>query len=365
MGGAMFSARPVKAIETMFGRLKTALGCAMALALALTAIAGCASVPQRSQSAPQPVAQAAKPSTKTDEINKALSAAAAQSAGTSKDYRIGPDDLLQITIYNIPEQEARVTPRNTSVRVSQDGMIVLPLLGQMEVRGKTTADLESDLNKRYAKFIRNPQIGVLVAEIRQRVSVMGAVQKPGVFDLTGPRSVVDALALAGGVTEKAGNQVHVYRQDSKGGRQSIVMDLTTLASGAGIAGDDKMNFSLEAGDVVNVPQSGMFFVDGAVKNPGSYALGRNYTLTQAVAMAGGADPELADYTEVTINRRQAGENAQIIPVNLSEVSAGRAADPQVQADDVILVPMSSFKYFVKRFVGTIFSGVSAGSVVGR
>jgi polysaccharide export outer membrane protein len=159
--------------------------------------------------------------------------------------------------------------------------------------------------------------------------------------------------------------VHVYREDGKGGRQSIVMDLTMLANGGGIAGNDKMNFALQAGDVVNVPQSGMFFVDGAVKNPGSYALGRSYTLTQAVAMAGGADPELADYTEVTINRRQAAGTAQVIPVNLTDVSAGRAPDPPVQADDVILVPMSSFKYFVKRFVGTIFSGISAGSFVGR
>jgi polysaccharide export outer membrane protein len=294
--------------------------------------------------------------------------ASQQSAGSSKDYRLGPDDLVQITIYNIPEQEARVTPRSTTLRVSQDGMIVLPLLGQMEVRGKTTGELEQDLNKRYAKFIRNPQIGVLVMEFRQRVSVMGAVQKPGVFDLTGPRSVVDALALAGGVTEKAGNQVHVYRQDATGGRQSIVMDLTVLASGGGPFAASKdvapVNMSLQAGDVVHVPQSGMFFVDGAVKKPGSYALGRSYTVSQALATAGGVDPELADYSGVTINRRQSSEKVEIIPVDLNAVSAGRAPDPQLQPDDVLLVPMSSVKYFVKRFVGTIFSGISASSFVG-
>jgi polysaccharide export outer membrane protein len=330
--------------------------------------AGCAA-PQRYPSSysreGSQATRAASPN--VEEINKALSAASQQTTGSSKDYKLGPDDLLQITIYNIPEQEARVTPRTVTLRVSQDGMVAIPLVGQMAVRGKTTGDLERELNKRYARFIRNPQVGVLVTEFRQRVSVMGAVQKPGVFELTGPRTVVDALALAGGVTEKAGNQVHVYRQDAAGARQSMVIDLTMLANSTGetVNGGAHINMPLQAGDVVNVPQSGMFFVDGAVGKPGSYALGRNYTVTQAVATAGGADPELADYEAVTINRRVSPEKVEIIPVDLKAISAGQAADLQLQADDVVLVPMSSFKYFVKRFVGTIFSGVSAGSFMGR
>lgn len=300
-------------------------------------------------------------SPRVEEINQALSASAAQqSLGSTRDYRLGPDDLVQITIYNIPETEARVTPRNMTLRVSQDGMVMLPLIGQMEVRGKSPAELEQELNKRYGKFIRNPQIGVSVMEFRQRVTVMGAVAKPGVIELTGPKSVVDALAVAGGVTERAGNQVHIYRQDANGGRQSMVMDLTVLASSGGQMGGDKnglpANMLLQAGDVVNVPASGMFFVDGAVFKPGSYTLARSYSLTQALATAGGVNPELADYSGITINRRKSPETVEIIPVDLSAVTDGRAPDPQLQPDDVVLVPMSSFKYFVRRFVGTIFSG---------
>jgi polysaccharide export outer membrane protein len=351
--------------------MKAITGARFALTLATIIAGGCA-VPQKypTQSrAPESAPAASAVSPKVEEINKAISAASQQSAGSSKDYKLGPDDLIQITIYNIPEQEARVTPRTTTLRVSQDGVVVIPLLGQMQVRGKTAGELEGELNKRYAKYIRNPQVGVLVMEFRQRVSVMGAVQKPGVFDLTGPRSVVDALALAGGVTEKAGNQVHVYRQDAAGTRQSMVIDLTMLANSTGHVSNQNgaapINMPLQAGDVVNVPQSGMFFVDGAVGKPGSYALGRNYTVSQALATAGGVDPELADYEAVTINRRVSPEKVEIIPVDLKAVTAGRAVDPQLQADDVVLVPMSSLKYFVKRFVGTIFSGVSAGSFMGR
>jgi polysaccharide export outer membrane protein len=247
-------------------------------------------------------------------------------------------------------------------------MIVVPLVGELAIKDMTTADVERELRQRYSKYIRSPQVGVMVTEYRQRVSVMGAVQKPGVFELTGRKSVIDMLALAGGVTERAGSQVHVYRQDSQGGRQSTVIDLMMLATNAAGGGDDKsgtaLNAPLQAGDVVNVPQAGMFFVDGAVGKPGSYPLGRNYTLSQALATAGGVNPELADYGAISINRRQGPNKMQTIPVNLDDVMAGAAADPQVQPDDVILVPMSGFKYFVKRFVGTIVSGVSIGGFAG-
>jgi polysaccharide export outer membrane protein len=341
------------------------------LVLVLAAIIGCGSVAQQSQPNQAPSAQpppAQGGTNAINQINEALSLSATNSTGSTLDYRIGPDDLLQITIYNIPEQEARATPRTVMLRVSQEGAIVVPLIGEVQVKGMTIADVQSQLAKRYSKYIRNPQVGVLVSEYRQRVSVMGAVQKPGVFELTGPKTVMDGLALAGGITERAGNQVHVYRQDEKGNRQSIVIDLMTLANHNGVIMDDKnsqaVNMALQAGDVVNVPQTGMFFVDGAVGKPGSYALGRNYTLSQALATAGGVNPELADYSAVSINRRSGPERMETITVDLNGVMAGTKNDPQVRPDDVILVPMSGFKYFVKRFIGTIVSGVTVGSFVG-
>jgi polysaccharide export outer membrane protein len=338
---------------------------------------GCGSVPPPAQIANQkntkdtPVASAS--SSAANEINKSLSFLASQSTSSPADYRIGPEDLVQVTIYNIPEQDARVTPRTVILRVSQQGVIVVPLVGEMTVKGMTTAALESELRKRYTKYIRNPQVGVLITEYRQRVSVMGAVQKPAVFELTGPKSVIDMLAMAGGVTEKAGNQVHVYRQDSEGRRQSAVIDLMVLANGAGAsmvaANVDAsqaavVNMPVQGGDVINVPHAGTFFVDGAVRKPGSYPLGRQYTLTQALATAGGVDPELADYSAISIFRRRGPAKVETIPVNLSAITQGGAADPQLEADDVVLVPMSSVKYFVKRFVGSIISGVSLGSFIG-
>ncbi|HWO40414.1 MAG TPA: polysaccharide biosynthesis/export family protein [Candidatus Eisenbacteria bacterium] len=343
---------------------------ALAIAwLSALVAAGCGAVPDRPKTANLPSADPPASSAAVNEINQSLSMLASQTNSSPADYRIGPDDLIQITIYNIPEQEARITPRTVLLRVSQQGSVVAPLVGELPIGGMTTREAERELAKRYAKYIRDPQIGVLVTEYRQRVSVMGAVQKPGVFELTGPKSVIDMLALAGGVTEKAGNQVHLYRQDSQGRRQSAVIDLLVLASG-GSAGSlatgadaAAVNMPVQGGDVINVPHAGTFFVDGAVRKPGSYPLGRHYTLTQALAMAGGADPELADYDEITIYRRRGPANTETITVDLTAVNRG-AKDPTIEPDDVILVPMSGVKYFVKRFVGTIISGVSFGSFVG-
>jgi polysaccharide export outer membrane protein len=302
------------------------------------------------------------------DINQSLSLMAAQSISSSADYRIGPDDMLQITIHNIPEADARLTPKTLGLRVSQQGIIVVPLIGEVPAGGMTTGDLERELAKRYEKYIRNPHIGVLITEYRQRVSVMGAVQKAGVFELQGPRTVIDMLALAGGVSDRAGNQVHVYRQDGKGGRQSFVIDLMVLANTTGLVMNEQntamINMAVQAGDVVNVPQSGMFFVDGAVGRPGSYPLGRNYTITQALATAGGVNMELADSSSVTIYRRLGPDKMQSIPVDLNKVMALSAPDPQVQPDDVVSVPMSGFKYFVRRFIGTLITGTSVGSIAG-
>jgi polysaccharide export outer membrane protein len=303
------------------------------------------------------------PSAVINEINQALSIAAAQSSSSANNYRIGPEDLVQVTVYNIPEQDARVTPRTVILRVSQEGEIVLPLIGEVAVKGKTIGEVEQELKTRYAKYIRTPQIGVLVTEYRQRVSVMGAVQKPGVFPLMGPGTVIDMVAQAGGITDKAGNQVLLYRLQPNGQRETAVIDLMVLANMSGQIIDSKdatmVNMPVKAGDVINVPQAGMFFVDGAIRKPGSYPLSRNYTLTQALAAAGGADVELADYGSISIYRRHGPTNVETITVDLNDVRAQKSADPKVQSDDVIVVPMSGWKYFVKRFVGTIISGTSA------
>jgi polysaccharide export outer membrane protein len=156
--------------------------------------------------------------------------------------------------------------------------------------------------------------------------------------------------MAGGISERAGSQVHIYRQGPEG-RQSHVIDLLVLANHPGL-----VNMPVQAGDVLNVQQAGMFFVDGAVLKPGSYALTRPYTLTQALTVAGGVIRTLASYGDISIFRRRNGLEAEKIPVDLSAIWDGKTSDPGIEADDVIVVPISTVKYVVERFLGRIGFG---------
>jgi polysaccharide export outer membrane protein len=319
------------------------------LGLSLCALCGvgCAAAPQSRVSPPATVAT----SPAINEINNALASAALQVPAASADYRLGPEDVLQITLFNVPPAEASVTPRTTEVRIDQQGKITLPLLGDIVAGGLTTAALEQLLQQRYNEYLHNPQVGVQVKDYRsQQVSVMGAVGQPGVFQLTGPRTLADLLSIAGGIDEKAGGQVHIYRQGPEG-RQTHVVDLLALANNPGL-----VNMPVQASDVINVPRAGMFFVDGAVKNPGSFALSRPYTLSQALAMAGGVVDALAKYDDISILRRQNAREAERISVDLKKIQAARAPDPLIEPEDVIVVPISTGKWFVERFIGRIGLG---------
>ena len=304
-------------------------------------------------------------STGASAINRALGTLALHTGLGIADYQIGPEDLLQITLFNVSAED-KVTPRILTLRVSQQGLLSLPLLGEIKVSGMTASMLERDLKKRYDQYIYSPQVGVMIAEYRQRVSVIGAVLKPGIIDLTAAKTVFDVLAMAGGVTEKAGTQVHIYRQGPNG-RESQVIDLLALASNAELItadGAKLITMSVQGGDVINVPPAGMFFIDGAVARPGSYPLGRRYSLTQALAVAGGVNRDL-NSSEITIFRRKASSRVEPMTVDLDLILANSAIDPKIEEDDVILVPINAMKYVYQKVFGQLLSwGTSIGAIAG-
>jgi polysaccharide export outer membrane protein len=322
----------------------------LGLSVCALVAAGCVAVPSGRT---VPITSATAPPSSADldqitKINSALAAQALQNSASTADYRLAPEDLLEITLYNIPPSEAGITPRTTEARVTQEGLITLPLLGDVPAAGQTPSALEQSLRGRYDRYLHNPQVGVYVKEYRgQRVTVTGEVKTPGVIQLTGPKTLVDALSGAGGVTDKAGSQAHLYRQGPEG-RQSYIIDLQALARNPAL-----VNMPVQSGDMINVPQSGMFFVDGAVRKPGSYPLTHSYTLTQALAVAGGADFVLANTDELAIFRHRDGAEADKIAVNLNEILAGKAKDPLIAPDDVIIVSMSTGKWLLQRFIGSI------------
>jgi len=161
-----------------------------------------------------------------------LAAACASSKGSERadarpegEYRIGREDVLEVVVWHEPEL-SRVVP------VRPDGKISLPLAGEIEAAGKTPAELQAGLTKALSGYIQDTQVAVLVREINgARVFVLGEVTHPGGFPLRGPMTVVQAMALAGGRTEFAGDEVLWLREKPDGGSDRVSLSFGDLMKG--------------------------------------------------------------------------------------------------------------------------------------
>lgn len=247
------------------------------------------------------------------------------------DYRIGPKDLLEITVFGLPEL-------NQTVRVSEDGSITMSLLGRVEVSGFTAQELEkrlaSILDKQYTKEAR---VTVFIKEY-QKVSVIGAVGKPGIYELVGPTNLLQVIAEAGGLTAQAMDELFVYRTGVDGEQTKIAIKIAELM----INGNQDFNIEVQPKDVVSVPIDRMLnvFVFGEVKTPGTIAFldSKKITLLQAIAQAGGTT-QWAKKSKVTIKRKDKNTGKEImINANLKKIINGKVADIVLEEGDVVIVP---------------------------
>ena len=156
----------------------------------------------------------------------------------ASDYRIGAQDLLSISVFGVQEL-------NKDVRVNSNGQISLPLIGGMMAGGRTIPELEADLATKYAAgYLQKPQVSVFVKEFTsQRVTLEGAVAKPGIYPITGKTSLIQAIALAGGVDDKTADLGGIVLMRNVGGkRMAAAYDLRQVRKGLSedplIYGDD-------------------------------------------------------------------------------------------------------------------------------
>jgi polysaccharide export outer membrane protein len=279
-------------------------------------------------------------------LNRDIALAAGRSKPTASDYKIGPDDLLEVTLFDIEGKNGE--PRAVATRVSQSGTVTLPLVGSVAVGSQTAVAAEATLKERYRRFIHDPQVTVFIKEYRSyRVSVVGYVEKPGVYEVTGQRSLLEVLAMAGGLNARAGKTLQI----SRGGEdklESVVVDLDRLSR----EGDMRLNLAMMPGDVVNVPKAGVVYVQGSVKKPGAYRLRETMTVSQAIGAAGGPDDKLAKRDAVRLFRRSPQGERIELPVNMEQ------ADVQLVENDIVVVPMSMPRYVVDRFIGGVGMGLS-------
>ena len=170
----------------------------------------------------------------------ALDARSEQAKPTSSEYRLGSEDLIESFVYKEPDL-------TTSVVVRPDGMISLPLVGEIQATGRTALELQADITSKLREFIADPVVNVIVKEINSpKISIFGEVRKPDIFPIKQRMTVLNAIALAGGFTEyaKRDRSVIVIR-DGALGQERIKLNLKALIK-------DGAPFYLQASDTVFV-----------------------------------------------------------------------------------------------------------------
>lgn len=228
----------------------------------------------------------------------ALTSSGGQSAA---DYRIGPQDVLTIQVFDQLDLGGKYT-------VEADGTFSFPLIGRVTAGGKSLRALETELKGRLAAgFFRDPQVAVAVEQYRsQRVFVMGEVRVPGPVALTGGMALIEALSRAGSTLPSASGEVAIVRAAQRGVPPEIlrasIRDLE--------AGSLKQNIELQDGDTIFVPRAETIYVFGQVRNPGAYAIQKDTTVLQALSLAGGVT-ETAGMNRIRIVRIVKGERKEL------------------------------------------------------
>ena len=259
-------------------------------------------------------------------------------------YTVGPGDVLEIAVFQVEEL-------NRKVRVTGDGYIMIPLLGGVHVEGKTTTEIEAILTRDLgATYLQNPQISVFIDEFKShQVAVVGAVNEPSIFSIQKPRTVLEMLAQAGGLTEKAGTRVQVRRtvfneETKKREKETLIMDLNALL----MSGDQRLDVVLRGGDSIVVPEAGSFFIEGAVEKPGAYEMRGNTNVLKALAMSGGILFETSKQQIEVYRESLAGED-EVFQIDYDKIRVNPADDLILEEGDIIVVHHSSFKRGVANF----------------
>lgn len=275
----------------------------------------------------------------SDAQRPAASRAGAERPAAAADYRIGAADDVAISVLQAPEL-------NRTVRVTEQGVISLPLVGELQAGGLTSAELETAIEEALGRrYIKNPEVTVQVTEIRSRpVSVGGAVLRPGIQQVRATMRLLDAIAMAGGVRDDAGDTVVVVRKSEDDRVDPIEIPLKPLLESR----EPDLNLALRPGDTVTVRTADTVYVVGAVKKPGAFTMRGNERLTvlQALALGEGLVPAASQKEALVVRTGRDGQR-QEIPVDLAAVLRGKRPDVPLEAQDVLFIPTSGGKVAVR------------------
>jgi len=290
------------------------------------------------------------------------------SATAQQEYVIGEGDLLKITVYDNPDL-------TTEARVSGDGRISFPLIGEVTVSDMKVANAEKTIARLLETgYIIKPQVNIFIAEYKsKKVTVLGEVTKPGIVVLRGASTLLEVISDAGGITLNAGDSIVITRKiikpsserrllrplADKSGKDenkekekdaanailstlidkndknenknndelNVIVDTKRLFED----GDVTVNVPVQAGDSVYVPKAAFVYVNGEVKTPGVYKITKGLTVLKAITIAGGFTIKASEGRTRIIRKTEKGE---------AKIKA--KFDDLVMPDDIIMVPESFF-----------------------
>ena len=271
----------------------------------------------------------------------------AQMAVEPGEILIGAGDLLQVSVFEAKELDK-------TVRVSSRGFVSLPLVGEIKINGLTAIEVEEKIEDMYkSRFIKDPHVSIFVEEqISQRITLVGQFKKPGTYDYLSNQRLLDVIALGGGLSELAGQIVQVRRtRYVQGEPNTFIVDLDRLIK----EGNVELNIRLNGGDVLFVPEAGVFFVDGAVKRPGVYPIKHKTVVQEGLVEAGGLESYAKKDTIKLVRMTESGQR-QIIDLDLNETDSKEIA---LKDRDILIVGESALgglgRGFSITFLGTGFA----------
>jgi len=279
-------------------------------------------------------------------------------------YLLGPDDQLEISGPELTEVA------NKPMRIDSDGDIQAPLAGRVHLSGLTVQQAERELNKVMSTYIRQPQVSVNVVEVRsQPVSIVGAVNTPGVHQVQGHKTLLEMLALAGGMRQDAGYSIRITREvewgclplpnahlDSSGQFSVAEVNVAEIME----AKNPEDNIQIFPHDIISVPKAEMVYVIGEVKRSGGFVLGEHQSISvlQALSLAEGLNGT-ADTRHARILRLQHdADRREELAVDVKGVVTGKKPDITLQGDDILFIPGSTGK---KAALRTLEAAIQTGT----
>jgi polysaccharide export outer membrane protein len=339
--------------RTMFRR--QAVGGTLLAALTTSVVASASA-----QVAPAPSsANAASESVKVSQTPAAVAVASSQ---PDDRYRIGPGDVLDIRIFNRPNLS------RDAVRVEGNGMIRMPLIeNEIQAACKTEGELAAEISRGYIKYYKNPQVDVFIKEYHSKqVAVIGAVNEQSRFELQRRIRLLELLSYAKGPSTKAGQTINIVHAPPAIACQAP----NTAAEESGAAfvsyklsetmqGQPTANPFIEPGDIITLPEADQIYVVGNVFTPITIPLKEPITLSRAVAMAGGVKQD-SKKDKVRIVRQEPGSaTRKEILVDLQAIEKKRADDVALLPNDIIDVPLSGGKSFLRSLLSTVAPSISS------